>query len=293
MALPVLLGLIIWVPNGWGLLFLTSAIALLAMLEFFKLTRIAFYQPITIYTLILAVAVFVLASRHFQFHQPVYYYLPLVMLAFPLASVISLWDVKSKHPYKQVSLLLSTVWYIAIPMVLWFATGFRMLSETPYVFMDIDSPFYTYEWQRPLGILFSTWIADTSAYFVGRAFGKRKLWPRISPGKSWEGALGAFLGCILFGLILNTWFKEADCNWVVVGVVVMTFGLLGDLVESLLKRSAHAKDSGSFLPGHGGILDRFDGLLIAMPFVAAYFYLLAIDVLPNWAANPAAMQPFG
>ena len=122
--------------------------------------------------------------------------------------------------------------------------------------------------------IFATiWICDTAAYFGGKLFGKHKLFERVSPKKTWEGAIAGFLFAIAAAVaakyILLDYFTLQDA--IVLGVVVGIFGQLGDLVESLLKRDAGAKDSSSLIPGHGGVLDRFDSLLFVSPLV--YLYL--------------------
>jgi phosphatidate cytidylyltransferase len=120
--------------------------------------------------------------------------------------------------------------------------------------------------------LFCTWASDTGAYFAGRAFGRRKLYPRISPGKTLEGALGglalgmAMAMALAFALKLPLALGEA----LTLGLLAATLGILGDLSESLLKRQAGVKDSSKLIPGHGGFLDRFDGVLFALYGVEAY-----------------------
>ncbi|MBQ4568114.1 MAG: phosphatidate cytidylyltransferase [Desulfovibrio sp.] len=112
-------------------------------------------------------------------------------------------------------------------------------------------------------------ISDTAAYFVGTRFGHHKLWPRVSPKKSSEGAIGSLVGCVLFCILYGLWFGHAGVlSFALLGVAINAFAQLGDLFESALKRSVNVKDSGSLLPGHGGILDRADSLLFAMPMVA-------------------------
>jgi phosphatidate cytidylyltransferase len=119
------------------------------------------------------------------------------------------------------------------------------------------------------------WIADTAAYFAGRAFGRRKLAPSISPGKTWEGVYGALAAVAVYALALVPFAHEAGYTrevslaavaaWVTIAVALAMLSVAGDLFESLLKRHAGVKDSGALLPGHGGILDRVDALLAAMP----------------------------
>jgi phosphatidate cytidylyltransferase len=122
------------------------------------------------------------------------------------------------------------------------------------------------------------WIADTAAYFAGRRFGRHKLAPQISPGKTWEGAAGGIAAVVVYGLALLPLAPRAGYDapldapriaaWIAFAVVLAALSIVGDLHESLLKRRAGVKDSGSLLPGHGGILDRTDALLAAMPPVA-------------------------
>ena len=130
------------------------------------------------------------------------------------------------------------------------------------------------------------WVADIAAYFAGRAFGRRKLAPNISPGKSWEGAIGGFLCVLLYGVVVALWAPPeartlpgvlAGHSWVLMAVVLLAMAglsIVGDLHESLLKRQAGVKDSGRLLPGHGGVLDRIDALLPVMPAALAVYQFL-------------------
>ncbi|MFA7228509.1 MAG: phosphatidate cytidylyltransferase [Melioribacteraceae bacterium] len=124
-----------------------------------------------------------------------------------------------------------------------------------------------------LSIMATIWICDSAAYFIGTAYGIHKLMPRVSPNKSWEGAVAGFvfsvLGMIAAHELILEFMEMKDA--VVIGVIVGAFGQVGDLIESLIKRDAHVKDSSSIIPGHGGILDRFDSLLFTAPIV--YLYL--------------------
>jgi phosphatidate cytidylyltransferase len=125
-----------------------------------------------------------------------------------------------------------------------------------------------------LGLLAVVWVADTAAYFAGRKFGRHKLAPSISPGKTWEGVVGAFLGVTLYGLAWKMWDGSAvlfslGLWWGMLLLWLLTlFSILGDLFESWMKRVAGLKDSGRLLPGHGGVLDRIDALTAAMPLAA-------------------------
>ena len=117
-------------------------------------------------------------------------------------------------------------------------------------------------------MLWLTWTNDTAAYFAGTYLGKNKLFPQISPKKTWEGSFGGLLGTMLMAYGLSVVFPElAASTWIAIGAVVAIFGSIGDLVESMLKRSHQVKDSGTLLPGHGGFLDRFDAFIFLIPFV--------------------------
>lgn len=147
---------------------------------------------------------------------------------------------------------------------------------------------------RLLAVLMIAWVADSAAYFAGKKFGRHKLAPAISPGKTWEGAMGAFLGVALyisllpksFSFGLNdlstaTWLQ--NLLWIACGVLLTAVSIVGDLLESLFKRQASMKDSSNLLPGHGGVLDRVDSLLAVLP-VAAAIYLAHL----LFFAGPAA-----
>jgi phosphatidate cytidylyltransferase len=127
-----------------------------------------------------------------------------------------------------------------------------------------------------LAALFAVWIADIAAYFAGRRFGRRKLAPQISPGKTWEGVAGAFVAVVIYALLASFVLQPSanayDRSGMLIFFLALTvLGIVGDLFESWIKRCAGAKDSGTLLPGHGGVLDRVDSLTAALPFAALYF----------------------
>jgi phosphatidate cytidylyltransferase len=128
-----------------------------------------------------------------------------------------------------------------------------------------------------LAVVLAVWFADIAAYFAGRRFGRRKLAPQISPGKTWEGVIGAFVAVLLYGLVASFVLLQPSATaygragMLIFFVAVTVLGIVGDLFESWIKRVAGAKDSGNLLPGHGGILDRVDSLTSTLPFAALYF----------------------
>jgi len=170
---------------------------------------------------------------------------------------------KDQDALSGVSVLLTGFFYIALPMsLLNFFYNPSLLPGTSH--KEILVVF--------LAVL---WIYDSAAYLSGSSLGRHKFWERISPKKTWEGVLGG----LIFGLAATWVFSKfyttfAPFEWMAFGLIIMVFGTLGDLVESMFKRSRDIKDSGTLLPGHGGVLDRFDSILGAVPFV--YIYLLLI-----------------
>ncbi len=131
-------------------------------------------------------------------------------------------------------------------------------------------------WELFLGFMILLWTSDTGAYVVGRLFGRHPLFPKVSPKKTIEGFIGGAGFTLLAGwIIAQFWTVLGATDWMVVGALVSVTGALGDLLESAFKRAAGVKDSGSLLPGHGGLLDRFDGFLLAMPATWAYLQLQA------------------
>jgi len=134
-----------------------------------------------------------------------------------------------------------------------------------------------------LGVFIFLWLNDTGAYCAGRLLGRHRLFERISPNKTWEGTIGGLLACVAAAFAINSWFNEFFevpnlTLWVGLSVVVSVFATFGDLVESLIKRTVHVKDSGHIIPGHGGILDRIDSLLLVSPAVLIYLLLMVYNM---------------
>jgi phosphatidate cytidylyltransferase len=174
---------------------------------------------------------------------------------------------KSELPFNNVGLIALSLIYIAVPFSL-FSHEFTF-SFTPNLHFSPNII---------AGILFLTWANDSFAYIVGSKIGKTPFFLRISPKKTWEGTIGGAVFCMITAAIIAQFFKQLDLiDWLVIGAIIAIFGTIGDLVESLLKRSVGVKDSGSFMPGHGGFLDRFDAFIFCIPFV--YFYLSVVKHL--------------
>jgi phosphatidate cytidylyltransferase len=166
---------------------------------------------------------------------------------------------KADHPFTNIAFTLLGLIYVAIP--------FSLLNF-------ITSYNGAYSYQLLFGFFFILWSNDTGAYLVGSAIGKHKLFPRVSPGKTWEGSIGGAILSYVVAFIIAEWYTVINrFDWMVIATILIIAGSLGDLVESLFKRSIDVKDSGNILPGHGGILDRFDSLILATPFVFVYLYI--------------------
>ena len=180
---------------------------------------------------------------------------------------------KAKDPVNNWAYTMMSQLYIALPLSLLNVLAFRSNGY------DIQ---YTY--LMPLSVFVFLWINDAGAYICGSLLGRHKLFPRISPGKSWEGSIGGGLLVVVAAVLVWYFTDQYDvndlgmtaCEWAGLGIVVVLFGTWGDLIESLFKRTLGIKDSGNILPGHGGMLDRFDSTLMAVPASVVYLYTLTL-----------------
>ena len=164
--------------------------------------------------------------------------------------------------FVNIGITILGVVYVALP-----------LSLLTFLAFDASNQ---YSYNLILSLFILVWLSDVGGYFAGVNFGKHKLLERISPKKTWEGVAGGLLLCIIGSYILSQFFQIMNIYmWLVFGVLVCVSSVIGDLIESMIKRSANTKDSGNILPGHGGILDRFDSVLFAIPVVYIFkFFIL-------------------
>ncbi len=186
---------------------------------------------------------------------------------FSFLAIIILFS-KDKN-WKTLAYTFVGIVYIAVPLLVFYISCFHRIGSG---FMVITQKIYNPLLALNLFILI--WCSDTFAYLCGRAFGKHPLFPAISPKKTWEGFFGGLLLTIAASYILALWFGLNPIYNLIVGFITVIFGSVGDLIESMLKRQYNVKDSGTMLPGHGGFLDRFDALLIALPFNCVVYYYL-------------------
>ena len=176
----------------------------------------------------------------------------------------------------NITYTLTGILYTVVPFML--LLNITCIDKA-FTFNNITNIWYydcaPYNFHYVLGIILLIWASDVGAYLVGSLIGKHKLFERISPGKTWEGTIGASVLNIGCAFIIASWFPELELkHWIVISVLVSVFGTLGDLVQSMFKRQAGIKDSGKIMPGHGGILDRFDSLIFVSPFVYTYLSLI-------------------
>jgi len=244
------------VYNQWTFFGMFLLITLFSVREFARLgdlpkpqVRWLFVSAITTYTL-----VFLLASG--QLNPK---YLAVLLPIYSVGLIIQLY-LKEERPLRVIGLCYLGISYVVIPLSL---LSFVIFHQGKYNPMLV------------VALLFMIWCMDMGAYFAGITFGKHKLFERISPKKSWEGAIGGFLFAVFASWIFSLYLDQlTQIQWILVGAAVAIVGIFGDLVESFIKRVAATKDSGSALPGHGGFMDRFDSLIFSIPF-----YLLLLKLL--------------
>ena len=181
---------------------------------------------------------------------------------------------KNEDPIHDWAYTMMAQLYIALPFSLLNTLAFHLTPQG----------LVTYDAVLPLSVFVFLWMNDTGAYLCGSLLGKHKLFPRISPGKSWEGSIGG--GILVIAIAVLVWYltEQYQLNqlglsaleWAGLGLTVVIFGTWGDLVESLFKRTLGIKDSGNILPGHGGMLDRFDSSLLAIPAAVVYLYTVML-----------------
>ena len=270
--LIVMVGGMVWNPMTFGLLF--TVVTALSLWEFYGLAN---GQPgVEVNRLIATTAgtymfvAFFAASAGVEGLSVVLLFLPwLITLIYLVVSELYL---RHENPLHCWAYAMWGQLYVALPFAL------------------LPLLYFGYSWFMPLAVFIFLWCNDTGAYCTGSLLGRHKLFPRISPGKSWEGSVGGALLCIGVSQIIVfagpadagstdglTVFGLNALQWAGFALVVVLFGTWGDLVESLFKRTIGVKDSGHILPGHGGMMDRFDSALMAIPAVVVY--LLTLELL--------------
>lgn len=262
----VLVGCIIYSPLSFGILF--TIISALSVHEFAQLVSKSSEVSINKTITALGGAYLFLALMSFCTQQSVGARVFLPYLGLLLYMMITELYLKKKNPTGNWAYSMLSQLYVALPFALLNVLAFQNSSETGSV---------TYNPILPLSIFVFIWLSDTGAYCVGSLIGKHRLFERISPKKSWEGSIGGGIFSIASSLGFAHFFPfMPGWQWVGLAIVVVIFGTWGDLTESLMKRQLGIKDSGNILPGHGGMLDRFDSALMAIPAAVVYLYALTM-----------------
>lgn len=234
---------------------------ILTLIEFYKLSENIGYEPSAKIGLIcgfLLFIIFFLAGSHVIPQQ--YIFLSILIPLFTLLPDV--FD-KRKNGFKNSMITIAGIIYIALP--------YSLLSFIIYPGNAAETEFYPW---ILFGIFLIIWMYDSMAYVFGSMLGKHKICERISPKKSWEGLIGGAVFAVIMGIVNSVIFHELSLtNWVVIALLIVIFGTSGDFFESKLKREAGVKDSGSILPGHGGMLDRFDTVLFAIPVIFVWITL--------------------
>ncbi|MFA6060344.1 MAG: phosphatidate cytidylyltransferase [Taibaiella sp.] len=246
----------------WSLLLLVLTISVLATSEYHRLILHLGYTPQRFIGqttgLLLIIAVWSILTR--------YNTISILAALIPIPALICFLELfrKKLTPVPNIALTLLGVMWISLPLAAFLCTGFiqaGILVYHPFIY---------------LGYFLLLWSGDSGAYFAGMLAGKHPLLKRISPKKTIEGSAGGLIMVLLVAFINAMLFGDLTLNqWLVLALIINLTGTLGDLAKSMLKRSAGVKDSGTLLPGHGGILDRFDSLIGSAPFVFLYLFLYA------------------
>ncbi len=192
----------------------------------------------------------------------IFFKLHLILLVYMFFLFVTLFIIKmvSKNPIKDAFVDISVTFVASIMLPLCLSTLFLI--------RDIS-----YQWL--IYLYFVVWLSDVFAYFVGVKFGKHKLIESVSPKKSIEGLIGGTIFALIGGLVINHYLLDKSIIWIVILTIeIITIGVLGDLIESMIKRSANVKDSGTIIPGHGGVYDRFDSIIFAAPLLFLYINIL-------------------
>ncbi len=242
----------------WSYFVIFLCISAITQLEFYKLVGLDGMLPLKTFGTFAGSLIFLLSFLvEGGIVDDKYYF-----IVFPIGAcvyMIYLYRKRIKKPFRGVAFTFLGIIYVSIPFSL-----INVIAFHPGV----------YSGELIIGSMLMLWASDTGAYFAGVRFGKRKLFERVSPKKSWEGSMGGLLLAIAMAYGISHVSTALEVwQWISLGLIIVVIGTYGDLVESLFKRSIEIKDSSRLIPGHGGFLDRFDGLLLAVPFITAFLKL--------------------
>ncbi len=250
----------------FALLFLAIMLGMLH--EFFTITESTKFTPhrwiISIVSTCIFIVSFLVSSGKIS---PLFFFLLFPVLLVTFAHELF---ANKNYPLQNIAFGLLAIVYITIPISLTnyivFSTHLRPISQ---LFNDYNPTLL-------LILMIIIWVYDSCAYLFGMTFGKRKLFERISPKKSWEGAIGGMVSALVAAGVISLYSTISLASWLCIALCIVIAATLGDLTESLIKRQFGIKDSGTIFPGHGGLLDRFDSILFAIPVYVCFLELLAL-----------------
>lgn len=271
--------------NSFSNYLLFLFILVVGLFEFYRLAKSVDYHPnqkIGLFVGILTYTISYLIAANILMFDMFILILPLLLFVF-----ISELYRQYKYPIINISITILGLFYVVLPLSLIHFIVFTTQPSNNLETVDIinilpsltvNSSDVYYHSFIIIGYFIIQWVSDTGAFVFGVSLGKHRLFERISPKKSWEGAIGGFIATVGAAFLTHYLYPQLDLiHWIIISLIITFFGIFGDLIESLFKRSVSIKDSGRIMPGHGGILDRFDSTLIALPMV--YFYLKIISYL--------------
>lgn len=247
--------------NQYTFFVLFYFIHLFGLLEFYKLMALDFAMYRKIAGSIVSSSLFITSALVLAGVWEKEVALITIPMAF-LILVIELF-LQSQNPFANLAIMVFGITYVTIPCII--------VIEIPKIVFEQNS----YNYHFMIGYLCIVWASDSGAYAIGKLFGKHLLFERISPKKTWEGSIGGAFCSLLVAYFASLWVTELTlANWMFIAIITIVIGTFGDLIKSLLKRKANVKDSGTILPGHGGILDRFDSLLSSALLVFCYLNII-------------------
>ncbi len=251
----------IWLSVIWScysFFTLVVLINIIGLREFYRLFESA--SPMITYGMIVSLVLlfsFIIAELNYFDWEILLINIPSVFILF----LIALYS-RSEKVISGLAFTFMGILYVSIPLVFLLLTAFNPFWKGVYVPTVI------------LGLFIIVWSNDTGAFIFGKILGSNHLFARISPNKTWEGSFGGAICSLLAAFVSSLFFTILSLSdWMIISLIVIVTGTYGDLIKSMMKRSVNVKDSGSILPGHGGILDRFDSLMGSVPFVFCYLIL--------------------
>ena len=245
------------VLSHWGMWLFGLIVSMAGLWEFWNLCDIEKRYRFPSFALGALIWFFLAGEQLNMIPEGIHWYVFLLLI--PALGLFFLFNEKENRPVEKLGEIVFSFAYAFIPMLLFYKISWIGGS---------------YDFRIPLLMLLITWGLDVGAFFAGKWFGKKKLFPRISPKKTWAGSIGGTLVCLLLAGIFQFTPETQDgipVLWLMSGTIIAVFGQWGDLIESMFKRSSARKDSGSILPGHGGMLDRFDSMYITLPLLYILF----------------------